>query len=84
MVFSIVTPLKGNIAKGNASKNIAKVTLVPNYGISTYRPFERKFGKEKDKNEVNIGKINKSIKSMITPIQYKISTFNPKTQKYKC
>ncbi len=81
MVFSIVTPLKGNIAKGNASKNIAKVTLVPNYGISTYRPFERKkFGKDKN-DEINIEKINKS---MMAPKEYKISTFNPKTQKYKC
>ena len=81
MVFSIVTPLKGNIAKGNASKNIAKVTLVPNYGISTYRPFERKkFIKDKN-DEINIEKINKS---MMAPKEYKISTFNPKTQKYKC
>ena len=81
MVFSIVTPLKGNIAKGNASKNIAKVTLVPNYGISTYRPFERKkFIKDKN-DEINIEKINKS---MLAPKEYKISTFNPKTQKYKC
>ena len=80
IVFSIVTPLKGNIAKGNAEKNVAKVTLVPNYGISTYRPFERiKFGK--NKNEVNIRKINKSL---IAPTEYKISTFNPKNQKYKC
>ena len=80
IVFSIVTPLKGNIAKGNAEKNVAKVTLVPNYEISTYRPFERiKFGK--NKNEVNIRKINKSL---IAPTEYKISTFNPKNQKYKC
>ena len=78
MVFSIVTPLKGNIEKGNASKNIAKVTLVPNYGISTYRPFERKkFIKDKN-DEINIEKINKS---MMAPKEYKISTFNPKTPK---
>ena len=77
IVFSIVTPLKGNIAKGTVEKNVAKVTLVPNYGILTYRPFERKkFGK--DNSEINIGKINKSL---VAPTEYKISTFNPKHNK---
>ena len=77
IVFSVVTPLKGNIAKGTVEKNVAKVTLVPNYGILTYRPFERKkFGK--DNSEINIGKINKSL---VAPTEYKISTFNPKHNK---
>jgi hypothetical protein len=77
IVFSVVTPLKGNIAKGTVEKNVAKVTLVPNYEISTYRPFERKkVGKEN--SGINIGKINKS---MVVPTEYKINTFNPKHNK---
>ena len=69
--FSIVTPLQGKIAKGTEEKEkiTAKVTLLPNYGITTYRPYEGK------NNEFNFQEGNKS---MFIQSEYKSSTFNPK------
>ncbi len=69
--FSIVTPLQGKIAKGveENEKITAKVTVLPNYGMATYRPYEGK------NNELNFGTENKSI---LIQSEYKSSTFNPK------
>ena len=69
--FSIVTPLQGKIAKGTEEKEkiTAKVTLLPNYGMTTYRPYEGK------NNEFNFQEGNKS---MFIQSEYKSSTFNPK------
>ena len=69
--FSIVTPLQGKIAKGTEEKEkiTAKVTLLPNYGMTTYRPYDGK------NNEFNFQEGNKST---FIQSEYKSSTFNPK------
>ena len=66
-----MTPLQGKIAKGveENEKITAKVTVLPNYGMATYRPYEGK------NNELNFGTENKSI---LIQSEYKSSTFNPK------